>query len=137
MPGALYYVEAFSPLPGRCFRLVAHHGEAWRTHCPEPVAWRGSWRAPNGRRYRIEACEGNRPPSAERMGAAALASRRAVPAGTQVQVHPAALPLDLIVISSRARLQDVDQQRFVLDGVHNASSSELAGPPTPKSCCRT
>jgi hypothetical protein len=30
-------------------------------HCPEPVAWRGSWRARNGRRYRIEACEGHRP----------------------------------------------------------------------------
>jgi hypothetical protein len=26
-------------------------------HCPEPVAWR----ALNGRRYRIEACEGHRP----------------------------------------------------------------------------
>jgi len=41
--------------------MVAHHGEAGPTHCPEPVAWRGSWRAPNGRRYRIEACEGHRP----------------------------------------------------------------------------
>jgi hypothetical protein len=29
------------------------------------VAWRGSWRAPNGRRYRIEACEGHRPPPVE------------------------------------------------------------------------
>ena len=38
----LYYAEAFSPLPGRCFRMVAHHGEAGPTHCPEPVAWRGS-----------------------------------------------------------------------------------------------
>jgi hypothetical protein len=28
----------------------------------DPVAWRGSWRAPNGRRYRVEACEGHRPP---------------------------------------------------------------------------
>jgi hypothetical protein len=40
-----------SPLPGRCFRMIAHPGEAGPTHCPEPVAWRGSWRAPNGRRY--------------------------------------------------------------------------------------
>ena len=61
MPGAPYYAEAFSPLPGRCFRMVAHHGEAGPTHCSEPVAWRGSWRAPNGRRYRVEACEGHRP----------------------------------------------------------------------------
>jgi hypothetical protein len=36
------------------------------THCPEPVAWRGgSWRAPNSRRYRIEACEGHRPAPVE------------------------------------------------------------------------
>src|SRR5829696_4534722 len=44
MPGAPYYAEAFALLPGRCFRMVAHHGEAGPTHCPEPVAWRGSWR---------------------------------------------------------------------------------------------
>jgi hypothetical protein len=50
---------------GRCFRLVAHRGEAGPSHCPEPVAWRGSWRAPNGRRYRIEACEGHRPAAIE------------------------------------------------------------------------
>ena len=71
MPGAPYYAEAFSPLPGRCFRLVAQHGEAGPRHCPEPLAWRGSWRAPNGRRYRVEACEGHRPPSHEGSGTAA------------------------------------------------------------------
>jgi hypothetical protein len=64
MPGAPYYAEAFSPLPGRCFRMVAQQGEAGPTYCPEPVAWRGSWRAPNGRRYRIEAAKatGTPPP---------------------------------------------------------------------------
>jgi hypothetical protein len=51
-------------------------------HCSEPVAWRGSWRAPNGRHYRVEACEG-----------------QVVPAGTEVQVHPAALPLDFIKLA--------------------------------------
>jgi hypothetical protein len=62
MPGAPYYAEAFSPLPGRCFRMVTRQGGgAGPTHCPQPVVWRGSWRAPNGRRYRIEACEGHRP----------------------------------------------------------------------------
>jgi hypothetical protein len=61
MPSARYYAKAFSLMSGRCFRLVAHSGEAGPTHCPEPVAWRGSWKAPNGRRYRIEACEGHRP----------------------------------------------------------------------------
>jgi hypothetical protein len=65
MPGAPYYAEAFSPLPGR---LVAHHGGAGPTHCPEPATWRGSWRAPNGRRYLVEVCEGHRPPPAEGSG---------------------------------------------------------------------
>jgi hypothetical protein len=51
------YTQAFSPLPDRCFRPVASQGEAGPTHCPEPVAWRGSWRAPNGRRHLVEACE--------------------------------------------------------------------------------
>jgi hypothetical protein len=59
-----YYAEAFSPLPGRCFRLVTRPGgEGGPVHCPEPT-WRGSWRAPNGRRYRVAACEGHRPPAA-------------------------------------------------------------------------
>jgi hypothetical protein len=37
---APYYTQAFSPLPGRYFLLVASQGEAGPTHCPEPVAWR-------------------------------------------------------------------------------------------------
>jgi hypothetical protein len=61
MPGAPYYAGAFSPLPGRCFRMVASLGEAGPSPCPEPVVWRGSWRAQNGRRYRVDACEGHRP----------------------------------------------------------------------------
>jgi hypothetical protein len=68
MIGAAPYTQAFSPLPGGCFRLVAYHGEAGPTHCPEPVAWRGSWRPPNGRRFRIEACERHRPRSDEGRG---------------------------------------------------------------------
>jgi hypothetical protein len=54
-----------TPKPSPRFPVAASawsaHGEAGPTHCPEPVTWRGSWRAPNGRRYRIEACEGHRP----------------------------------------------------------------------------
>ena len=65
MPGAPHYAEAFSRLPGRCFRMVARHGEGGPMHCSEPVVWRGSWRAPNGRHYRVEACEGHRPAPAE------------------------------------------------------------------------
>ena len=68
MPGAPYYAEASSPLPGRCFGMVAHQGEAGPTHRSEPVTWRGSWRAPNSRRYRIEACEGHHPSPDESSG---------------------------------------------------------------------
>ena len=46
MPEALYCAEAFSPLPGRCFRLVAHHGEAGPHTAPSrrPGAARGERR---------------------------------------------------------------------------------------------
>jgi hypothetical protein len=71
MPGAPYYAEAFSPMPGRCLRMIGRKEEAGPTHCPKPVVWRGSWRAPNGRRYRIEACDGHRPPPTEDSGPAA------------------------------------------------------------------
>ena len=93
MPGAPYYTEAFSPLPGRRFRMVTEQRGAGSTHCPEPVAWHGSWRAPNGRRYWVEACEGHRPPPVEKRQPGRLASRQVVPAGAKVQVDPAALPL--------------------------------------------
>ena len=29
---------------GRCFRMVAHHGAAGPTRCPQTATWRGSWR---------------------------------------------------------------------------------------------
>ena len=62
---ASHDTQAFSALPGRGFRLVSGGEGGGPTHCPEPVAWRGSWRAPNGRRYRIDACEGHRPDPVE------------------------------------------------------------------------
>jgi hypothetical protein len=66
MPGAAYYAEAFTLQPGRCFRLVDQHGGgAGPTHCPKPAAWRGWWRAPNGRRYRVEACQDHQPAPAD------------------------------------------------------------------------
>jgi hypothetical protein len=96
MPGAPYYAEAFSRLPGRCFRLVAHHGEAGPTPCPEPVAWRGSMQAP--KRPLLPGRDLRRPPAATGRDQQSnhLASRRVVSAGAQVQVDPAALPLDLV-----------------------------------------
>jgi hypothetical protein len=62
---------------------------------PEPVAWRGSWWAPNG------TATGSRPARAtgqpgQGQRPTRLVSRRVVPADAEVQVHPAALPLDLI-----------------------------------------
>jgi hypothetical protein len=49
-------------MPGRCFRFVSGGSEGGGpTHCPEPSVWRGMFRASNGRRYTVEACEGHRP----------------------------------------------------------------------------
>ena len=95
MPRAPSYAEAFSPLPGRCFRMVAHHGEAGPAHFAQPVAWRGSWRALNGRRYRVEACEAAVP---SRSGAAALLAslRSVVSADAEVKVDPVALEFEFV-----------------------------------------
>jgi hypothetical protein len=41
--------------------------------------------------------------------------------GAEVQVHPAALPLHLIVISSHRQVRPVDQQRCVTDSVLDAA----------------
>jgi hypothetical protein len=57
-----HYAEAFSPLAGRCFRLVDRAGEAGPTHCPQPPRWRGSFRTGGGRRDAVEACDGHRGP---------------------------------------------------------------------------
>jgi len=56
-----YCTQVFSPLPDRCFRLVSGGEGGGTTHCPEPPVWRRLFRARNGRRYRVEACEGHRP----------------------------------------------------------------------------
>jgi hypothetical protein len=58
---APYYMQAFSPLPGRGFRLIFGREGGGPTHCPEPPVWRGPFHTPNGRRYRVDACEGHRP----------------------------------------------------------------------------
>jgi hypothetical protein len=48
-----------------------------------------------------------------------LASRWVVAAGAQVQVHPAALPLDLVVLSGRVVQWPCEQRCCVMDGVLN------------------
>jgi hypothetical protein len=46
--------------------------------------------------------------------------------GAEVQVHPAALPLDLVVVSSRMEARPVDQQRRVADSVLDAAGAGRA-----------
>jgi hypothetical protein len=61
--GAPYYAESFSPMPGRCFRLVKRSdAEGQPMHCPEPVAWQGTFRSLGGARYRVDSCEGHAGP---------------------------------------------------------------------------
>jgi hypothetical protein len=60
---APYYAEVFAPMPGRCLCMVSGGEGGGPTHCPEPPTWRGTFRARNGHRYTVEACEGHRPPA--------------------------------------------------------------------------
>jgi hypothetical protein len=83
---APYYTQAFSPLPDRCFRLVSGGEGGGPTHCPESPVWRGTFRARNGRRYRVEACEGHRPP-ADQGGEPADHADPKTPARLQVSDH--------------------------------------------------
>jgi hypothetical protein len=76
MPGAPYYAEAFSPLPGRCFRLATQDGQGGPMHCPQPLVWRCTFRARDGRRYLVEACEGHRPPVVSPQPARAASTAR-------------------------------------------------------------
>ena len=52
-PGDL--IVAFSPQPGRCFRMVYSH-QLQATHCPEPPAWKGMWQDTKGSSWYVEAC---------------------------------------------------------------------------------
>src|SRR5215212_4701105 len=52
-----------------------------------------------------------------------LAPRWLVTSGTQVQVDPAALELEFVVISSRVEARPVDQQRCVADAVFDAAGA--------------
>jgi hypothetical protein len=63
MVEAPHYAEAFSPIAGRCFRFLSRGDqEAGPIHCPELPRWRGTFRAKDGRRYAVEACDGHRAP---------------------------------------------------------------------------
>jgi hypothetical protein len=51
-----HHAEAFTVQRGRCFRFVAGDDprrQGQPAPCLAPVAWRGTFRAPNGRHYRV------------------------------------------------------------------------------------
>ena len=54
-----YYAEAFTIIPGRCFRMVHLPGVGHPFHCVEPVAWHGRFQAGDDRLWRVGACEGH------------------------------------------------------------------------------
>ena len=58
---APHCAQAFAAMPGRCFRFVSGGEGGGPTHCPEPPVWPGTFRAPNGGQYTVEACGGHRP----------------------------------------------------------------------------
>jgi len=57
-PGDL--MAAFSPHPGRCFRMVQSR-LLQATHCYKPPAWNGQWRDAKGRSWYVEACREHAP----------------------------------------------------------------------------
>jgi hypothetical protein len=54
-----HYAEAFTIIPGRCFRMIQLPGVDHPTHCSQPVAAHGRFRAADDRLYRVDACEGH------------------------------------------------------------------------------
>jgi hypothetical protein len=57
-PGDL--IDAFSPQPGRCFRMVQSR-QLQADHCYEPPAWKGIWVDVKGRSWYVEACAKHAP----------------------------------------------------------------------------
>jgi hypothetical protein len=57
-PGDL--IEAFSPLPDRCFRMM-QSCQLQATHCREEPAWKGVWKDRSRRSWYVEACRQHAP----------------------------------------------------------------------------
>ena len=57
-PGDL--ITAFSPRPGRCFRMVYSH-QLQADHCRQPPAWKGQWQDVKGHCWYVEACREHAP----------------------------------------------------------------------------
>jgi len=60
MPAPGDLIAAFSPQPGRCFRVVYSH-QLQATHCRQEPAWKGQWRDPKGGTWYVEACRQHAP----------------------------------------------------------------------------
>ncbi len=58
VPTSDHYAEAFSTLPGRCFRLV-HTGTGHAQHCPEAVTRSGEFTDNVGGCWTVDACAGH------------------------------------------------------------------------------
>ena len=63
VPGDL--IEAFSPLPDRCFRMVQSR-QLQATHCRGEPARKGVWKDRSGRSWYVEACRATRAEDDER-----------------------------------------------------------------------
>jgi len=53
-----HYAEAFSTIPGQCFRFVSStvpEAQGMPHHCPQPVALRGTFIDPMGKPHRVSA----------------------------------------------------------------------------------
>jgi hypothetical protein len=57
-PGDL--IAAFSPQPGRCFRMVVGH-QLQADHCRQPPAWKGIWTDAKGKSWYVESCRTHAP----------------------------------------------------------------------------
>ncbi len=57
-PGDL--LEAFAPLPGRCFRMV-YSRQLQADHCHREPSWKGIWADVKGKNWYVEACRTQAP----------------------------------------------------------------------------
>jgi hypothetical protein len=51
---------SITALPGRCLRLI-YSPQIQAMHCPEPPAWRGTWKDRKGKSWHVEACAEHAP----------------------------------------------------------------------------
>jgi hypothetical protein len=109
-----------TPKPSRRCRAAASGCRPTRRRRPErrlePVVWHGPCRTSSGR---LPGRGVRRPPARAGWRPRTLGVAVAVSSGAQMRVHPAALPLDLIVISGRVVQWPCEQRCCVMDGVVN------------------